>query len=354
MVSKTQAAFGVLVVLFLAGSGGFGGLLGSTQPTGDVSDGGQQLACPTGTTLVNGVCTTPSGTQQTVSDAVLKLSPYDKYAPGPVLDIECVLSSNGTIAFDTGSASTATATRSPNEKLLVACWDDGQTTDISGTSITIDTSNDWYGYKEQITLPVKGTPIWPIDFQTSYVGNYKEAAWDGNFITNPDGTLNSASQLAVGSNGDKTVTITLSGPAKAAYGDPYAAADGVGMVFSSDFNTENWGTVEITEATLIAGTAKRIGEVQKVSVSGHRVGTDQVAYRLPYAALGQGDELALKLHFITKSDVNPSIDADINFMILDTSMYFDEEGTGFKYAVEDLEDDVDIGQTNFPMQVDIG
>lgn len=347
----TLAVVAVVILGFLAITGtqlpGFEG-----APTGEVVTPTGFVTAPQPVAQV--------GVQQTVTDSIVSLKPFDKFAPGPVIDIECVLSKNGDLVFDSGSVSTATATRSPGEILLLACWDDGQTTDISGTSITIDTSNDWYGYKEQITLLFngfpKGNPVWPSDFQTNYIGSYKEANFDSNFITNPDGTLNSATTLSVGADGDKSVTLTLSGPAKKSFGDPYAANDGVGMVISFDYNTSTWGLVEVTEASTTGGNPTRIGEVDcNEPIPGFRLGTDDKACRLPYAGLTQGEEIQVKIHFVTKSGVDPIAGQaeDINFFVHDTCLYFDEEGSGFKYAIEDEEDDTDCGLASGLVSIDI-
>ena len=267
-------------------------------------------------------------TYQTVSDVTLNLAPYDKFTPGVTIDVEGVLQDNGSTVWDTDAVSSATKTVSPGKKYKLYLWDDGQTTNLAGTSISLDSSNDWYGYVTEITVPMQSTASFPGDFSTDYVGNYKEGAYS-LYIKNSDGTVNgSSSQEDLSAGSVKTVTFVLDGPNDAAFGDPYSTAN---MVLAFDYNYSLYDDITVTGATETAVPDVYLGTVDK-------------AYELPFNSLVNNEEKEVKVTIEVNNSLSPSTTGeDINFYVMDPALWHNSDDGKFYYGVDNTYTNTDVG-----------
>jgi hypothetical protein len=280
---------------------------------------------------------------QQVNTSTLTLVPYNKYAPGTAVDAECALLRGSSVIFDSDAVASETKALSPGEHLKVACWDDGQTTDLSGTAISLDSNNDWYGYLGDITVPFAPTATFPEDFETDFDGLYKEGTLSA-YITNPDGTLNSSSAYALSAGQVKTFNVTLTGPNDASFGSPYSNKN---VVVYFDYNTATtgpWDSIEVTSKG-----------AKKVSVPDHNLGTADAAYELPFNSVADNAEATFKITVTVDGTYQPvaHFGEDINMWIADPTLYYDStKGNGFKYGIEDEEDASLIGQNDLAITLD--
>ncbi len=296
---------------------------------------GGYVQLPTQTSSVTTV-STDNGTipvTQQITSTTVTMYAVDKYATSTQLTVEKALLKggvNGTVVSD-GDSATENYAMNPADTMTMVMFDDGQTTGIDqSTSLTLDGSNDWYGYYESYTAPLKPTDT--VTFQL-----VKEAGF--TTWTEVDGQRNSSSvqwDLSAGEE-NQTAEVFFKGPSKASFGDP--KADGCGLVLVIDANTSLYSDIEVVEGTSVSipNTYRSVGDW---------------AYKLPYNAIENSEKKTITLNVDVKDGIEPvDATADINAYLMDCALYFDEEGTGLKYGVEDSEDDADIGyaQTLFTL-----
>lgn len=304
---------------------------------------------PTGTTTQQPVAPAPStstGPQQTinVSTTTFALHPYDAFKPGAVIDIEGVVMKGYDVKFDSDNLVSDTVILRPLETYTIYLWDDGQTTNLAGTTISLDTYNDWYGYQATITMPFSGEATFPGDFQTDYKGNYKIGT-PSVYAKNPDGTINSSTSKADLSPGQvKTFILHYDAPNNAAFGAPQAKDFGAYLKLACDFNEDAYDSVEMTSA-IYDGRSYEVRETSdypdfaKYDWVGEIVGLSSIV-----------NNKSLEIGVTVKAASGGTIDANtgpFTCVLLDPQLWYDyTNGTGFHWGVDDSEANTDVGGTN--------
>ncbi len=310
--------------------------------------GGGYLKAPTeGTTTGEAVTTTTTTTTtptttglqsyQTITSTTLSLAPEDNFVPGAVVDVEGIVQRNSATILDSGSLLTATVSVNPGETLSIAMFDDGQTTGVDGnTSVVLDGTNDWYGWiNRNYVVPIAPTASVSVKM-------YKEGALTA-WANNPDGTVNASGtqwDMAVGET--DSIEITLKGPSKASFGDPYAVDTGITAVAdynSSWINSVRFKNPDGTDATSVGLPLTYISR--------------KYAARFNFSALPDLTKKVVTLTVKIQSGIGQNdLANDINIAFLDTSLYFDAtDGHGFKYDIEDTEDGTAIGRANVDQNI---
>jgi hypothetical protein len=352
---------GAVVIGIIALAAGWIPILGTATPgaaqTGAAPAQGQQYqqAAPA------------SGPIQTITDTTLKLSPYDHYAPGAIVDTEGVVISNpvvtgtpnsgnsaltGSFELDSGALSTATVTLAPSKNVTIALWANRQTTDVSGNAITVASDKNWYGtvvnYQlanastDTFTIPTVTNPN-TLDGSTLEPKTLKGLFSDGAvtvYTKNQDGSVNSASnQFNMSASDTQTLTFYLKGPSKSCFGDPYAMLPNPtgttkGIVMDLNYNTSQIDRVSIAGAS-------------STGITYDMAGIAEESYELPISALCNSDERAFNMEITSGGSYAATV---VTARIRDPQLYYQEDGgtvpVGFRFAVVDETDKLDLGTGN--------
>ncbi len=286
-----------------------------------------------------------------VSNVTFKPRVSDVFAPGAPVDVECVvLESGGTNVYDSDAIATANATLEPGAKYTLACWDDGQTTNLSGTAITLDSSNDWYGYMVEITMPVKSEVAFPsADFTTTpeFLGMYKEAAPASSYIINPNGEVNGTTQADLSAGDIKNFKIVAAAADNKAFGDPYAyAAAGINMQLACDYNVVGFDDIKGVSATYMGKTYSMAESLDKPDYNASIF--DMVYDIVGLSGITDNGELAMTITVDVSTQAPTNAGCDFNCYLIDPAFHYDAtEGTGFQYDTDDSQDNSDIGAGNY-------
>ncbi|MHA1685176.1 MAG: hypothetical protein ACTSYD_02085 [Candidatus Heimdallarchaeaceae archaeon] len=290
-----------------------------------------------------------------VSSVTFKPRVADVFAPGAPVDVECVIQEDGTTIYDSDNIASENATLEPGSTYLLACWDDGQTTDLSGNSISLDSSNDWYGYMTYITMPIKSEATFPSkDFKTGgkvpFVGMYKEASPASSYVKNPNGEINSTTQADLSADDIKNFKFVIQAADNAAFGDPYAANDGKYLQFACDYNLDGFDDMKGVSAEYDGVTYRMVESTDKPD---YNQSVFDVIYDIEgLSGIVDNKELTITWT-VDVSNLEPT-DSGCNFTcyLIDPALYYDStEGHGFKYDTDDSEDNADIGIANYPITV---
>lgn len=281
----------------------------------------------------------------TVDTTTFALHPYDVFSPGATIDIEGVVMEGNDVKFDSDALATETVALTPLKTYTIYMWNDGQTTDLSGSSISLS-SDKYYGYQATITMPFSGEATFPGSFETDYKGNYK-AASPSAYVKNPDGTVNSSSnQQDLGAGDVKTFILHFDAPNNAAYGAPEAAKYGAYMKVACDYNVDLYNSVELTSATY-AGKTYKVQEAKDYPDYNTAV-FDWVGEVVGLSGIVDNQALELGLT-VEVANVEPvDATADITCYLLDPQLWYDStNGTGFHWGVDNSEANTDVGLANF-------
>jgi len=293
-----------------------------------------------GASVVAGPATTTATTAQgvpvTVSVGTITFSvkPYDMYNMGTTPDLEAVLM-DGTVTWDTDAVSTGTTTNvTGGAKYKLYMWDDGQTTNLAGTGITLDSSYDWYGYSTEFTLPIASSVVFPTSFTTDYKGHAKEGALSTQYEINSNGSVNSGGAEDLTAGSVKTVKFVFDGPNNACFGSPYSTEN---AVLALDYNTGCYSKITVQDAT-------------ERSVPDSNLLYEK-AYTLPFNSLCDNAEKVLMVTLEVRSDQEPAAaTCDIHYNLYDPALWYDStDNTGFHYGIENTVTDTQVGRA-----VDIG
>ncbi|MHA1835262.1 MAG: hypothetical protein ACTSV7_14905 [Candidatus Baldrarchaeia archaeon] len=331
----------VLIGLVIFGiSGGQLSNLFQAEP-GAITEGEQE---PTETPSQAGIQRTI-----TVETVTFALHPYDVFSPGATIDIEGVVMKGNDVKFDSDALATETVALTPLGTYTIYMWNDGQTTDLSGSSISLSSSK-YYGYQATITMPFSGEATFPGDFDTDYVGNYKASA-PSSYIKNPNGTVNSSSnQQDLGSGDVKTFILHYDAPNNAAYGAPEAAKYGAYLQLACDYNVDLYNSVEMTSA-IYDGKTYDVREATNYPDYNTTI-FDWVGEIVGLSGIVDNKALEIGLT-VEVANVEPvDATADITCYLLDPQLWYDStNGTGFHWGVDDSEANTDVGQSNHYLKI---
>jgi len=286
----------------------------------------------------------------TVDTVTFALHPYDVFSPGATIDIEGVVMKGNDVKFDSDNLANETVALRPLETYTIYMWDDGQTTDLSGNSISLDSTYNWYGYQATITMPFSGEATFPGDFETDYVGNYKQGT-PSSYVKNPDGTVNSSSnQQDLGAGDVKTFILHFDAPNNAAYGAPEAKKYGAYLMLACDYNVDLYNSVEMTSA-IYDGKTYEVREATNYPDYNTAV-FDWVGEIVGLSGIVDNKALEIGLT-VEVANVEPAdATADITCYLLDPQLWYDStNGTGFHWGVDDSEANTDVGQDNHYVKI---
>lgn len=288
-----------------------------------------------------------------VSTLTFKPRVANVYAPGAAVDVECVVQKDGTTVFDSDAIASESATLEPGATYTLACWDDGQTTDLSGASISLDGSYDWYGYMTTITMPVASEATFPSsDFKNAdFKGMYKEGAPSSVYVKNPNGEINSTTQADLSANDIKNFTFVIQAPNKAAYGDPYAVAAGKSLQFACDYNTVGFDDMKGVSAVYDGRTYEMVPSTDEPD---YNTSVFDVVYDIKgLSGIVNNKELQIVWNVDVSSQAPTDAGCNFTCYLIDPALYYDStEGHGFQYDTDDSEDNTDIGYANYYKVVD--
>jgi len=336
--NSNKLVVGILLLLVAIGltGGNFQQFLPQQAPAGAITGEERPAETPSEAAIQRTI---------TVDTTTFALHPYDVFSPGSTKDIEGVVMKGNDVKFDSDALATETVALTPLETYTIYMWNDGQTTDLSGSSISLS-SDKYYGYQATITMPFSGEATFPGSFETDYKGNYK-ASSPSAYVKNPDGTVNSSSnQQDLGAGDVKTFILHYDAPNNAAYGAPEAAKYGAYLKLACDYNVDLYNSVELTSATYASRTYK-VQEAKDYPDYNTAV-FDWVGEVVGLSGIVDNQALELGLT-VEVANVEPvDATADITCYLLDPQLWYDStNGTGFHWGVDDSEANTDVGLANF-------
>ena len=273
------------------------------------------------------------GTQVTITNTTAALVAKDAFTNAQVV-VESAALRGGTVIDDANTSNSVTV--NPGEVLTLYFGNDGQTTGIDqSTSIGLSGSTNYYcPILEDAVMANDAGELVPN--LTVTASCYAEGAFSN--WTTVEGQRNSTS--APWDLGSTTTTdegcaeLTIEAPINASYGNPYSPKN---LVAVFDVNTDAFQNVWIEGA-----------ENENYSIPGTYRTTGDFASLLNVNSIQNKDKLILTVCAKTVSGIDletagTATDSDINIALMDPTSYFDEEGRGLVWGVEDEEDNSAIG-----------
>jgi len=329
MADNNMMTYGLiaLVALFALGYLNFSAIPGSIPAEDGVIIQGQPVT-PVG------------GTQVTITNTTATLIAKNAFTDAQVI-VEAAALRGGTVIDDANTIGGGNAvTVNPGEVLTLYFSNDNQTTGIDqSTAVSLAGIDDYYcPILEDVVMANEAGELVPNLTITALC--YQESAYS-SWVTDAGQRNSTSIPWDIGSTtttDEDCVDVSIKAPNNAAYGNPYST---VNFVAVFDANTTLFQNIWVEGATK-----------ENASIPGVYKSTGDFASELSFGSIQNSETVTLTVCAKTVSGQDPSDDCnvtqsgtgcDIRIALMDPTSYFDEEGTGIKWAVEDEEDNSAIG-----------
>ena len=297
---------------------------------------GAAIPAEEGVIIVGEPVAPTGGVQVQITNTTATLIAKNIYTDSQIV-VESAALRAGTVIDDANTSNDVTA--NPGEVLTLYFANDGQTTGIDqSTNLGLAGSTNYYcPILEDAVMAndagqlVSNLTITALCYQESAYTNWVTDAGQRNSATIP-WNLGSSTTTDEG-----CVEVSIKAPNNAAYGNPYSP---VNFTAVFDANTTLFQNIWVEGATK-----------ENASIPGVYKATGDFASELNFNSIKNSEVVVLTVCAKTVSSQDPEDcndltatgACDIRIALMDPTSYYDEEGNGLKWAVEDEEDNSAIG-----------